>query len=92
MTCGQRREPLDDAVHLADVDVPDLPQWLLPRLELPLRVDRQPDVRELEQRLVKLGLREQASAPWLKVEHHDMPAAAAWLTHGCSDDTGDSYV
>jgi hypothetical protein len=66
---GQRREPAGDAVDLAYAHVPDLPQRCLPGLQLPLRVQRQPDVWLPQQRLVALGLPEQAGAPGLQVEH-----------------------
>jgi len=43
--CGQRREPAGDAVDLAGVHAPNLLQRCLPGPQLPLRVQRQPDVR-----------------------------------------------
>jgi hypothetical protein len=67
---GQRREPADDAVDLTDVHVPDLPQRSLPGLQLPLRVQGEADFGQFKERLVVLGLLEEARAPGLEVEHH----------------------
>src|SRR5215472_505615 len=64
----QRREPRHDAVDLSDADTSDLVQGQLTRLELPLRVQSQPDIREPEQRLIPLSLGQKVGAARLQIE------------------------
>ena len=72
---GESGQPVGHLVDLADAGTSDLPQRYLSRLQLPLRVQGQPDVGQPQQPLVHLGLGEQIGPPGLQVQDDVHPGS-----------------
>jgi len=70
---GEPGEPAGDGVDVARLDATNLLQRLLPGFQMPLRVQRQSDVRQPKQVGVTASLGQEVGAARLQVEHHIHP-------------------